>query len=110
MIYLFTIAAITLGVMRTHSKRELRYGKLLFRKKRIINVCTQFIEQAQFKNATECTKYYNKLVAEFSRESQTNAYDIDAWSVNSFNFRNYQTELYKFGNIIQFTKTLKKNS
>jgi len=110
MIYLFTIAAAILAMMFTHSKRELRYGKLFFRKKRIINNCTQITERYKFKNATECTQYYNKLVAEFSCKSQTNSYDIDAWSANSFSFTNHKADIYRFGNIIQLSKTMRNTS
>ena len=95
--------------MLCYSKGELRYGKLLFRKKHIVNNKTHILEQVQFKNAIECTKYYNKLVAEFARKSQANTYSIDSWTQNYFSFKKYEVEVYRFGNIIQLTKIQKEN-
>ena len=98
------------SLLLNKKKREIPFGKFVSHKKWHLEDKCYVTEIVEFRDSVECTKYYNKLVAEYTCKSQTNSYDIDAWSVNSFSFTNYKTELYRFGNLIQLTKTLNKNS
>ena len=65
------------------------------------------VQQFKFKNATDCTLYYNKVVKKYADDvpSEAFSYDLNDWTSNNFINNNKPLNVSRFGDIIQIIES-----